>query len=253
MGDVTAAAIAISATLLAWKGEIEQLARVPVIIAMVEHEAASNSYSLAADAPRREMLTSYLKQPDFLREFSRMNAMLLNHKEPGEPAYVILLNGARRAEWGAHSEALLAHELGHAWVKAQGYATPAFVNNRWACVGVHSGDITQHVLIRAELKRRQIDYETFWVRQLELSTAGLEAAGSVPEAERCARVAQASELVDVRLGLDAGRFPGLARYEAAVARTMPEVGRTADEIVAYLRQNDVADKDPDAGRAGICF
>jgi hypothetical protein len=166
----------------------------------------------------------------------------VHQKPPAEEAYLVLLNGAREAEWKGHLEALLGHEFGHAWIQAQGYATPVFVANQWACVAVHTGDVAQHVLIRAEMDRRGMEYRKFWYAGLEGSIPGMEKDPPLPETDRCARVAVAGQVVDVRLGLKPGEWPQMERYEAALRKWMPEVLPTVDEIVAYMRQHDMVDQ-----------
>ncbi len=127
-------------------------------------------------------------------------------------------------------------------MKAKGYPAPILVQNQWACAGIHSGDITQHVLIRSELDRRGIDHRTFWFETLDLAASQLERDPPPPESDRCARVRQAAQLVDVRLGVKSGEWPGQARYEAAVRRAMPEVEFTVAAIAAHLRAHDMADR-----------
>lgn len=238
-----AAALVLTAALASWKADIEAKSGTPVYLAVVEHDEAANTYSLGADAPRRELFTEYLKQESFLTQFSRMYSVLIHRKQPGDNSFLIMLNGARRKEWAGHEDALIAHELGHAWVKAEGYPTPMFVNNRWACVSINAGDITQHVLIRAEEERRGIDYKSFWLKSLEDATKQLEAAGKPPEGERCLRVQQVAQLVDVALGLKPGEWDGRDRYQADVRKAMPEIEETTNAILDYLRKHDMTDRD----------
>lgn len=242
MVNVTASLLVLTAALLSWKTGIEAKGGIPLLVAEVQHQAEGNEFTLPAGTPRRELFTEYLKQDQFMRQFSLMYAVMVHHKSPSGSAYLILLNGAKRSEWEAHQEAVLAHEFGHAWLKAEGYPAPILINNQWACVGIHAGDITQHVLIRAELDRRGIDHRTFWFRSLDQAVAQMEKGPPPPEADRCARVRQTAQLVDVRLGVKPGEWAGQARYEAAVHQSMPEVESTVAAIVAYVQAHDMADR-----------
>lgn len=237
-----AAALVLTAALASWKADIEAKSGTPVYLAVVEHNQADNTFTLDASTPHRELFTQYLTQESFLNQFSRMYSVMIHRKEPDGNSFLIMLNGAKRREWAGFEEALIAHELGHAWVKAEGYATPLFVNNRWACVSIHAGDITQHVLIRAEMERRGIDHKTFWIKSLESATQQLEAAGPPPEGERCLRVQQVAQLVDVILGLKSGEWAGRARYELDVRKNMPEVESTVNEVLNYLGKHDLTNR-----------
>ncbi len=242
MVDVTASLVVLTAALLGWKSDIEAKGGARLLVAEVQHQAERNEFTLAEDTPGRELFVEYLKQDQFMRQFSLMYAVMIHHKSPAGGAYLILLNGAKRAEWEAHQEALLAHEFGHAWLKAQGFPAPVLINNEWACVGIHAGDIAQHVLIRDELDRRGIDHRTFWFRTMEQAAEQMEKGTTPPDSDRCARVRQASQLVDVRLGVKTGEWAGQGRYEAAVRRSMPEVESTVAAIVSYLQAHDMSDR-----------
>lgn len=234
--------MALTAALLAWQADIEKAAGIPLLVAKVDYDHSDNSFSLPEETPHREMFARYLAMDDFRREFTSTYAMMVHQRTPGAEAYLVLLNGARESDWGPHLEALLAHEFGHAWVKAQGYATPVFVANQWACVGVHTGDITQHVLIRAEMERRGIEYKKFWFKGTEQYIPDMEKGPLPPADDRCARVRVAAQMVDVRLGLKEGEWAQRERYEAAIQRWMPDVLPTVDEITAYMRQHDMTDR-----------
>lgn len=239
---MTASLLVLTAALLSWKTDIEAKGGTRLLVAEVQHQAERNEFTLPAETPGRELFAEYLRQDQFMRQFSLMYAVMIHHKSPAGNAYLVLLNGAKRSDWEAHQEALLAHEFGHAWLKSEGYPAPVLINNQWACVGIHAGDITQHVLIRAELDRRAIDHRTFWFRGMDLAATHLETAPSPPESDRCARVRQAAQLVDVRLSVKPGEWAGQGRYEAAVRRSMPEIESTVAAIVSYVQSHDMADR-----------
>ncbi|MBI5280036.1 MAG: hypothetical protein HY858_00035 [Candidatus Solibacter usitatus] len=237
------AGVTLGPELEAWKKQIESQGGVPVLVAKVDFDRAKNELYLAPDTPGRELFTGYLKQEEFVKQFHLMNAVMIHHRAPGAQAYLVLLNGARESDWADHQPSLLAHEFGHAWLKARGFPTPLFVNDRWACISIHAGDITQHVLIRQELDRRGIDFRTFWLKSLGQATTQFEGTSPPPEEDRCTRVRQVAQSVDVRLGLKPGEWAGQSRYETAVGKTMPEVNGTVESIVSYLKERDMADKD----------
>lgn len=222
-----------------WKKEIES-AGVPVLLARVEHDASSNTYSLPQGIEGRELFAQYLGQADFLRQFEQMYGVMVHHKGD-RPAYLVMLNLGRVEEWRGYEEAVLGHELGHAWIKSKKFPAPIYQPGLAGCLAIHTGDIAQHVLIRKELARRGIDQTTFWLMTLDKATAKAGELPKPPEHDRCIRVLQARELVDVRLGLEGVDWPGREAYEAMVKRVFPEVEPTAAEIVSYMKQHDMED------------
>ncbi len=234
---MTASALVLSAALLSWKAEIEEKSGLPLLVAQVEYEKQANELWLAEDTPKRELFVNYLSMDRFTEQFAKMYAVTVHHMTPGKQAYLIMMNGAKEEAWRGHEEAVLAHEFGHAWVRAQGYPAPVFTNTPRACIGIHAGDITQHVLIRAELDGRDIDYRTFWLQTLGEAAADMEKADPPPESDGCSRALLAAQLVDVRLGL-----PPQPDFERAAKKWMPKVLRTVDEIVTYLRRHNMSDR-----------
>lgn len=239
MGIVLAAAVTLSAALLAWKGEIESRG---VTVVVAEARNAGGGLAVAEDTPHLDLLRPYLDSEDFRRQFSLMHASMVFQRAPGREVAFVLLNGGRRAEWESWQEALLAHELGHAWIKAEKYPTPVFVPGPHACLAIHTGDIAQHVLIRREMERRGIEYRNSWLQQLEQAIPVLQTAAPPPEEDRCARARLAAEWVDVSLALQPGEWPARAAYEAAVRRYMPEIVSTVERITDYVRGADLSDR-----------
>lgn len=221
-----------------WKKEIES-SGVPVLLARVEHDAGSNTYSLPQGIEGRDLFARYLGQTDFLRQFEQMYGVMVHHKAD-RPAYLVMLNMGRAEEWREFEEAVLGHEFGHAWIKSKQFPAPVYQPGLAGCLAIHTGDITQHVLIRKELERRGIDQTKFWLRTLDRAAKAGERQRP-PEDDRCIRVMQARELVDVRLGLEGVEWPGREAYESMVKRMFPEVEPTVAEIVAWMKQHDMAD------------
>jgi len=220
-----------------WKKEIEE-AGAPVLVARIDHESSTNTYSLPAGVEGRELFAEYLKQSAFMQQFQHMYGVMVHHKGVRE-AYLIMLNSAREDEWAANEEAVLAHELGHAWIKSRRFPTPVFQAGLAGCLAIHTGDIAQHVLIRKELDRRGIDHRKFWMQSLDRAVEQSEVTGPPAADDRCIRVRQAAELVDVRLGLAGPEGAGREAYEAMVHRLMPEVEATAGEIVEWMKSHDM--------------
>ncbi len=234
---MTAATLVLTAALANWQAEIESLGGVPVLLAKVEYSESDNTLRLPADTPRRELFAHYLNQPAFATQFHQMYAAMVHHRVLDQQVYLIMLNGEKEREWIGHEEALLAHEFGHAWIKAQGYPTPRFLNDAWSCISIHTADITQHVLIRAELDRRKIDHLSFWRASIARTIAQAEKGSALWTDTGCSRAAVAAQLVDVRLGL-----PPQPAYEELVRRQLPSVMPVVDRLVAYLRSVDLWDK-----------
>ncbi len=205
-------------------------------------QSARGGLAAPQDTPHLDLLAPYLASEEFQRQFALMEASMVFQRAPGREVAFVLLNGDRRAEWESRQEALLAHEFGHAWIKAEKYPTPVFVPGPYACLAIHTGDITQHVLIRREMERRGIEFRRAWLERLERAIPAMETAAPPPEEDRCARARLAAEWVDLRLALQPGEWPAQARYEAAARRYMPEVVSTVERITDYVRSRDLSDR-----------
>ena len=241
----------ITPALESWKKEIEA-AGVPLLVAGVNHDAAANTYTLAQDVKDRELFAEYLKQPDFIQQFQHMYGVMVHHKGPRE-AYLVMLNLGRAAEFEGHEDVVLAHEFGHAWIKSRKYPTPVFQPGLAGCLAIQTGDIAQHVLIRTELDARGVDHRTYWIRALDRAVAESAGLGRPAEDDRCIRVRQAAELVDVRLGLAWTNWPGRDAYEAMVRRVFPEVEPTVVKILAWMRSHDMEDVDQHRKTLAVVF
>lgn len=241
MVSVLAAAITLSAALLAWKADIESRG-VALIVAEAGRDPQTGRFAVPAGTPRRELLEAWFAAEDFHRQFSLMQATMVFQRTPGGEVAFVLLNGDYRPSWQRHEEPLLAHEFGHAWLKAEKYPSPVFVPGPHACLAIHTGDIVQHVLIRREMERRGIDYRRQWLEGLERAIPAMEGGTPPPGDDRCARARLAAEWVDVKLGLEPGAWPAQPRYEAAVRRYMPEIVSTVERITEYVRSRDLSDR-----------
>ncbi|MCC6861395.1 MAG: hypothetical protein IT158_22695 [Bryobacterales bacterium] len=214
--------------LAAWAREIERVSGGAVRAARIYTDPLRNELRLPADAPAPELIAHYLRDDSFRAQFAAAHALTVNHNGPRGKTHLILLNMARADEWTGEEEGLLAHELGHAWLDARGFAAPVYVPGPRSCVGVLAGDIVQHVLIREETERRGVSQKGYWMRQLRSS-------GTQPAPEPCQRLIQLAHLVDARLGLTGRDREVLARFESgyrASAPRLPEYARAIEAVLA---------------------
>jgi hypothetical protein len=239
---ILAAAVVLTPALENWKQEIEEKSGARVYVALVDYSAEDHAFTLEADVEGRALFADNLRMEAFRAEFAKMNAAMVYRRE-APAAYLVMLNGALKPEWGGHEQAIVGHELGHAWLRVEGYPTPIPQNGPLACLAIHTGDAVAHVLIRAEMERRNLDYKAFWRRMLEHGSEELEKVQPPGVLDGCARLALAEQAVDLRLGWREGEWEGTARWLAALKRAYPDVLPVADELAAYLASHDVKDKD----------
>lgn len=223
-----------------WKQEIEAKGSGPIVIVRVIRDPAANTITVAGDTPERELVKQYLMQEDVVRQLMAAHALTVSHTEGDRVTNFILLNMDRAGEWQSE-DALLAHELGHVWLKSMGYPTPRYLPGPAACLSTHTGNVVQHILLREELDRRGIAFREGWVRDLQADLGALESKppSSLPP---CRRVQQTALWIDARLGLTRKDWPELPRYEKALRQRFPDLAPSVDEISAYLRKKDVRDK-----------
>lgn len=250
-GTEPSAAVRLSERLAEWKAEIEAVRASRVVLARIYTDRERNEIILPADADERPLLRQYFLNPAFLAEFVHMHAANLTHIEQDRLVHFVLLNMARAEEWGAEEEAVIAHEFGHIWLFVNNYPAPAFEGRSDSCVAIQAGDAVQHVLIRDQMRRRGIDFNPYWVRNLRVQLEALENAG--PEAFRslpvCRQVAMLTQWVDVRLGLSAESWEEFDRYEAAMERSFPHLKEPAAEIAGMLEGAELSE--PEAYTAAL--
>lgn len=214
--------VGIPEAISAWRSDLERQfgVKTPIIFA---------GETIQGDPEGLELARNQLRDPDFLRQFAMMQAAMVSHRVGGADRWVILMNLDLYESWKGFEEALLGHELGHIWLRARRLPTPAFRGGEYGCLAVHTGDVVQHVLIRAEMDRRGIDHRSFLMKNLDESARAMEEGKAA--ADPCAWARQAALWVDARLALAAHPWPGRARYEAAAAGMFPESGEAAAEII----------------------
>jgi hypothetical protein len=239
----------LSEPLAAWKREIEAKGSGPIIVVRVVKGPADNTITVSNDTPERELVKKYLQQEDLVRQLMAAHALTVANRVGDRVTNLVLLNMERAAEWQSE-DALLAHEFGHVWLKAMGYPAPRYVQGPVACLGTHTGNVVQHILLREELDRRGIDFRTSWIRDLQTELSSKESKAS-SAMEPCERVQQTALWLDVRLGLKAKDWAELPMYETTLRRRYPSLAPAVDEIATYLRKTDV--HDPAAYRKALAF
>jgi hypothetical protein len=216
----------------AWRSDLERQFGVKTPIVYVGER-------IQGDPEGLDLAHNQLRDPDFQRQFAMMQAAMVSHRTGGTDRWVVILNMDLYESWKGYEEALLGHELGHIWLRARRLPTPAFRGGDYGCLAVHTGDVVQHVLIRAEMDRRGIDHRGFLMKNLDDSARAMEerkAAG-----DPCAWARQAALWVDARLAFAAHPWPGRARYEAAATAMFPESGKAAAEIIDLIAGLDLDD------------
>lgn len=223
-----------------WIREIGESGGGQVLIARVVYDAGANEIRLAPGTARPELFAEYLHQPAFVREFMAAQALTVSRQAPEGPLHLILLNTSRIAGRLDTEEAVIGHELGHAWLRTLGYPAVAASNSVANCLAIHATDAVQHILIRRELHERGIDAETSWIAALNDALDQWKIRPLPATLTACERIQTASQWVDVRLGLDEQRWPRLAEYEAQLKARYPDLEQVVSALAGYLAGQDVA-------------
>ena len=226
-----------------WRAEIERLDRSKVIVLRVTEDMAPPQDPIA-----RSIITQVFQSAGFTAQFTRAEAMSVTNGK----YHFVLINPVLTSE--TNYEAVLAHELGHLWLKAQGYPSPIYQGGEAGCLAVSTGDVVQHVLIRAEMDRRQIDWRRHWMENLGSATDHMENAGQTqPPAPICQRLSQLALWIDVKLGLDPTSWNGFERFENAMAASFPELKQPAGEMSIHLSRLNLTDKTVHRQALGYVF
>jgi hypothetical protein len=224
-----------------WIAEIEAKGGT-VRIARVTYDAAAGTLSIPPDTEGHAEFAAMLRQEEFVRQLVAAQALEATQESKDGPYYLIFLNMDRAADWQGHEDAIIGHELGHAWIKALGYPTLAYSESPSACLAIHTADVVQHILIRGELARRGIDAFPTWIETLD---AALTQWKEVPLPEKltpCDALLTASLWIDVQLGLPAEKWPRRAAFDELLRERYPDMDATVSEIANYLSDRDVTDK-----------
>lgn len=235
-------AVTLSPPLEQWKAEIEQIGGLTVVLTRVPADRMTSALPLALDLPRRALLEPITSQPGFVAQYRGAQAMTVNvlgENGAGRTSFVLI--NPKHAGSGHEEEAIIAHEFGHIWLKAQRYPAPAYQGGEAACLSVHTLDAVQHILIREEMEKRGMAWRRPWLRGLEAALLQMEQEpGAAQGIGRCQTLNQAVMWVDAELG--AGDWPRKAAFLAALRRRFPIIVPAAEEISARLQKADVRDK-----------
>ena len=233
------ATVSLSPSLATWKESIEKTGKIAVVLLRLPATAQTAVLALPGDTPEREALAQYTDQPGFVSQYRGAQAMTVNYLGSKGRVSFVLVN-PEHAGTGAAEEAVIAHEFGHIWLKAQRYPAPAYAGGESACLSVHALDAVQHILIREEMERRGVAWKAPWHAALGAALAQMESEpGAAAKVGRCQTLGQAAMWIDVALG--AGDWGRQRDFLAAMRRRFPEMVPAAEEITAYLRSAGVED------------
>lgn len=185
---------------LQWKSEIE--AKLGSAIPIVQS---------AEEAPE---LAAYFANPSFQAAVDRAQALTLSLRSEGQLRPYVILNWARLRQSPNDPAMLVAHELGHIWLQANGFFPPKFDGSPAACLAIHAGDVVQHERIRREMDRRSLDWRSGYQLDYEASLAAARLADRVPAGPPCLRAQRLSLMMDLRLGFAAADNPWRNEYLA---------------------------------------
>jgi len=234
--------VTLSDSMAAWRAEIEQSDGGELVPVRFFHDPDGNRAHLQMpDRPdQSSVLTRYLQTPGFREALEATYALNLNYSGLEGVFHFVILNMTRADEWRHYEEAVLAHEFGHVWLNARGYAAPEFDGAENSCVAMVSGDAVQHIMIRQELRRRRIPYLAYWISKLDSTREALEAGvgGDLPD---CRLLTLMGEWLDVRLGLSPAVWQGYDQYVHQMQRSFPMLAEEVEALAAMLEGRDVED------------
>jgi hypothetical protein len=230
--------------LLRWQQEITARSGARIAAIPVNTSADGNLLTIPPAFPGREFVRSLLADPGFVAQLIRADALTVNWQQPAGSApsfHFILLHMARAAEWPeGQPDAVLAHELGHIWLHAEGYRSLPYTQEL-GCAATHAGDIVQHQLIRPELRRRDLSaYDALWTQRQD---RWLAAPQPDPTAlDRCARMQLLSACCDALLGYTDEEWPGRAAWLTTVRRLYGSIAAMADSLRDAFSGRDLSDR-----------
>jgi hypothetical protein len=218
-----------------WRDELAA-AGVRVLFARVYTDPERNLLILPPDAPERPLFAGMLAQTAFVEQFVHAHALTANLRDTS----IVFLNMHRAGEWQGHEEALLAHELVHIALKTRGYDSIR-AQGLAACQTIHATNIVQHVLVRRELRAREIDEVPFRVRALELLRAAAASAQETPPTA-CDNARRLETWVDAALGLTDEQWPHRPEFLALLRKKWPQLAEPAARLMERLERADLSDQ-----------
>ncbi|MBM3761692.1 MAG: hypothetical protein FJW36_15780 [Acidobacteria bacterium] len=217
--------VALPPVLEQWKSEIEASTFQRIEIVRIPGDPIP--------AEDRDVLISYFSKPDFAGSFQRAQAMTFRYERAGKTRSLILLNLPRMQQTQNSPAALISHELGHLWLASLGFIPPVYEPGPRACLGIHIGDMVQHMLLRAESDRRGIDWRPSYARDYQAANDTLRGA-PMGAGDNCFRAQRLSLMLDVRTGFEHGAFPGREEYLDALAKQDPQAEAISIELIEEL-------------------
>jgi hypothetical protein len=229
-------ALALSGALETWRLEIEKTGPQQVHLVRMEPGAA-----IPPGTPNAEILAQFTENPNFQEQLGRAQALSISYLEAGGTQLGFMVVNPKQT--GPDEEPyVIAHELGHLWLKAQRYPSPVYTGGRSSCLAIVAGDAVQHILIRREMNRRGIRWKESWVRTLEPALAAMEASKERGRPDRCRAITQVLLWMDVEEGLIDEEWPERRRFLGLLEQRFPVIQPAARELAEQLRGMDVADK-----------
>lgn len=223
----------------AWATDIERLTKSKIIVMRL------TPGELPVDEPHRSVARKHFSDPVFLQMFTASQALSLNPNGAAGPFQYIFVN-AKLAPGDQESlDGLLGHELGHLWIRAQGYPTPRYATGEAGCLSVATGDALQHILMRGEMDMRGIEWRSGFIDQLELALAKMKEPLPTEPAKtpRCQMLAQVSLWLDVDLGLKEKDWIHREEFLQLLGKRFPAVAEQGRILSRELAAVNLADKD----------
>ena len=238
------AAIVLGPKLVEWRDEIEALGNHRVILVRIYTDQVRGLIYLPRDAEERPVLAAHFHNENFRREFIATHAMTVEHRTGNQLLHFVLLNMAREAEWNGNEDAVLAQEFGRIWLFARDYPAPVYEGKSDSCIAILTNDVVQHPLIREELRRRGIDYNSFWLPLLQRSLTEMEFSDPVPTEEipTCQLLAKLVLWVDVSMGLTEETWPQRDRFLTAMQKQYPILHDMAEQLTGMLEGAKLTDR-----------
>jgi hypothetical protein len=218
--------VALPNALEEWKAEIEARTFQRIEIVRIPGDPIP--------AEDRDVLFSYFEKPDFAASFQQAQALTFRYERGGKSRSLILLNLARMQVTQNSPAALIAHELGHLWLASLGFSPPVYEPGPRGCLAIHTGDMIQHILLRAESDRRGIPWRSSYERDYTAASESLKGAPTAGPGDDCLRAQRLSLMLDVRTGFETKAFAALEEYLDALGRQDPKAEAIAIELTEEL-------------------
>ncbi|MBL8242198.1 MAG: hypothetical protein JNM66_32530 [Bryobacterales bacterium] len=234
-------ALLLTGSLEQWRLEIEKTGPQTVYLLEMAPGAA-----VPEGTAHKAILEQFTENPNFQEQFAKAQALSITYQGPEGRLSFVLLN--TRQTPPEDEPYVIAHEFGHLWLKAQRYPAPAYFGGPSSCLSILAGDAVQHVLIRAEMDKRNVAWRAPWLRSLQAAMGAMEAQREPVAPERCQAVAQAVLWIDVSLGLTNDQWPERERFLATLEKQFPVIQPAARELTAGLKKENLVMK-PEHHRA----